>query len=201
MKTKFETPRAKASLQKRQLIIEAAVECFIERGFHQTSIRDIAGVAGISVGNLYNHFGSKSALILELAELELCEFDAFVLILDNKNDQQKTLAGFVDRFLDYSADPVNAALTVEFFAEAMRNAEIGDAFMKNRDIVTNALKKLIARGQKSGEFDLDVNTDLLPNIIMDLIEAFAIRSAQSKKKPGTAVRKELHRIIERYLYA
>jgi len=200
MKTEPETPREKATSRKRELIIEAAVECFIERGFHQTSIRDIAGAAGISVGNLYNHFASKSALILQLAELELGELDKFVLILEIKNDPQKVLAKFVDRFLDYSANPINAALMVEFFAEAVRNEDIGEAFMKNRVAVTNALKELIARGQKSGEFVSEIDADQSPEVILDIIEGFAMRSAQSKKRPDKIARKELHRIIERYLY-
>ena len=200
MNTDTETPRTKATLRKRELIIEAAVECFIERGFHQTSIRDIAGVAGISVGNLYNHFASKSALILHLAELELGELETYVSILEITGDPQKTLTEFVDRFLDYSADPVNAALTVEFFAEAMRNAEIGDAFSKNRTIITKALKGLIVRGQKSGDFVSEVDVEQSPEVILDLIEGFAIRSTQSKMKLDKAARKELHRIIKRYLY-
>ncbi len=201
MKTDTETPRTKATLRKRQLIIEAAVECFVERGFHQTSIRDIAGVAGISVGNLYNHFASKSALILELAELELGELNIFVLVLENKSEPKKALTMFADRFLDYSSDPVNAALAVEFIAEAMRNAEIGDAFFKNRTIITKALKELIVRGQNSGEFISEVDVNQSPEIILDIIEGFAIRSAQSKTKPDKVMRKELHRIIKRYLWA
>ncbi len=200
MKTELETPRTKATLRKRELIIEAAVECFIERGFHQTSIRDIATVAGISVGNLYNHFASKSALILELAELELGELNIFVLVLENKSEPKKALTMFADRFLDYSAEPVNAALAVELFAEAMRNDEVGAAFMKNRITVTNALRDLVIRGQKSGDFVSEVDADRSPEIILDLIEGVAIRSAQSKKKPAKTARKELHRLIERYLY-
>ncbi|HDO1150981.1 TPA: helix-turn-helix transcriptional regulator, partial [Aeromonas salmonicida] len=41
--------------QRRELIIQAALGCFIERGFHQTGMRDIAAAAGVSLGNLYNH--------------------------------------------------------------------------------------------------------------------------------------------------
>ena len=201
MKIKFENSRTKATLRKRNLIIEAAVECFIERGFHQTSIRDIASAAGISIGNLYNHFTSKSALILELAELEFSELGRFVSILDGNKSAPKALTKFVDQFLDYSADPVNAALTVEFFAEAVRNAEISAAFSKNRIIVRDALKGLIVRGQKSGEFDFEVDAGQSPEVILDLIEGFAIRSAQLKKKPDKVARKELHRIIERYVWA
>jgi AcrR family transcriptional regulator len=44
-------------------IILAGVAQFSERGFHGTSVRDIASAAAVSVGTLYNHFGSKHELL------------------------------------------------------------------------------------------------------------------------------------------
>jgi AcrR family transcriptional regulator len=43
----------------RQGIIEAAFDLFVQQGFHGTSMRQIAGEAGIALGGLYNHFDSK----------------------------------------------------------------------------------------------------------------------------------------------
>lgn len=44
-------------------LITAAVHTMAEKGYHGTSIRDIAAAAGLSVGALYNHFGSKHDLL------------------------------------------------------------------------------------------------------------------------------------------
>jgi AcrR family transcriptional regulator len=46
----------------RERLIEVACEEFIERGFHGTSMRQIAGKAGVAVGGIYNHFGGKDEL-------------------------------------------------------------------------------------------------------------------------------------------
>ena len=56
--------------QRREQIIQAALGCFIEQGFHQTGMRDIAAAAGVSLGNLYNHFARKEELIALIASLE-----------------------------------------------------------------------------------------------------------------------------------
>jgi AcrR family transcriptional regulator len=48
--------------QTRQAIIEAAHALFIEQGYHGTSMRQIARRAGLVVGGLYNHFGSKEEI-------------------------------------------------------------------------------------------------------------------------------------------
>jgi AcrR family transcriptional regulator len=43
----------------RSEIIQAAHDLFIQQGYHGTSMRQIAGRAGIALGGLYNHFESK----------------------------------------------------------------------------------------------------------------------------------------------
>lgn len=44
----------------------AALSIFFERGYHGTSVREIARRAGLSVAALYHHFPSKYAILLEL---------------------------------------------------------------------------------------------------------------------------------------
>ncbi|WP_165921040.1 TetR/AcrR family transcriptional regulator [Paenibacillus albiflavus] len=51
-------------VDKRLQIIEAAVKCFAHKGFHATSIQEIADTAGIAKGSLYFYFKSKEDLLL-----------------------------------------------------------------------------------------------------------------------------------------
>ena len=44
----------------------AALECFVERGFHGTAIPQIAKAAGTAAGTIYHYFPSKEALVNEL---------------------------------------------------------------------------------------------------------------------------------------
>jgi len=45
--------------QTRAAIIEAAYRLFLKKGFHGTSIREIAEQAEIALGGIYNYFGTK----------------------------------------------------------------------------------------------------------------------------------------------
>ena len=53
---------AKTAVLRRQAFAAAGKRCFLRRGFHAVSIRDIAKEAGYSLGNLYVHFPDKLAI-------------------------------------------------------------------------------------------------------------------------------------------
>ncbi len=55
--------------QRRVQLLEVACDMFAERGFHATSMEDVANAAGVTKPVLYQHFRSKRALYHELLEL------------------------------------------------------------------------------------------------------------------------------------
>ncbi len=56
-------PQRASSEETRRLILETALTLFRERGFEETTLRDIAGGAGLSLGAAYYYFKSKEALV------------------------------------------------------------------------------------------------------------------------------------------
>jgi AcrR family transcriptional regulator len=55
------TPRAEDT---RRRIYESALEMFREKGFEQTTMRDIAAKAGVALGAAYYYFSSKESIVL-----------------------------------------------------------------------------------------------------------------------------------------
>lgn len=53
-------------VDKRETILEAALELFVDRGFHGTSVPSVAERAGVGAGTIYRYFASKDALVNEL---------------------------------------------------------------------------------------------------------------------------------------
>jgi AcrR family transcriptional regulator len=51
---------------KRDAILDAAQTVFAERGYHRTTIKDIAAQAGVADGTVYNYFEGKDALLSAL---------------------------------------------------------------------------------------------------------------------------------------
>ena len=54
--------RADASARRRADILDAALECFTERGFTATTMADVRRASGASIGSIYHHFRSKEEL-------------------------------------------------------------------------------------------------------------------------------------------
>lgn len=52
----------------RRRILEAAVQVFAERGYHDAAVDDIVRVSGTSKGAVYFHFPNKQGIFLALAE-------------------------------------------------------------------------------------------------------------------------------------
>lgn len=63
-------------LRTRQELLDAALSCFSEYGYARTRISDIVFRAGVSQGNFYRHFESKTEIFLEALRPSLDELTA-----------------------------------------------------------------------------------------------------------------------------
>jgi TetR/AcrR family fatty acid metabolism transcriptional regulator len=63
-----DTLQAQLIATRRNHILDAAAQVFAEKGFHATTIKDIAKVAGVADGTLYNYFENKTALLMGILE-------------------------------------------------------------------------------------------------------------------------------------
>ncbi|GHO48155.1 TetR/AcrR family transcriptional regulator [Ktedonospora formicarum] len=53
---------------RRSQILDAATRVFATKGFHPTTIKDIAREAGVADGTIYNYFTNKTALLLGILD-------------------------------------------------------------------------------------------------------------------------------------
>jgi AcrR family transcriptional regulator len=63
--------RAARAAERRQAIIDAALDEFVARGFAATRLDDVATRAGVAKGTIYLHFKDKEALFQELIRTAL----------------------------------------------------------------------------------------------------------------------------------
>ena len=179
--------RDKALAARRRKILEVAVMCFLENGYHQTGVRDIARRAGISLGNLYNHFPGKHDVLVEIASLEKAELAPFLALLNASGPAPKLLDRFVSKYAKYMSAPENVILSIEIASEAIRKQDVGALFMDNRNQLVEGLANLLSRGVEDGKFRPQPAPQDTAHMILELVESAAYRCVLG----GTPMRKVL----------
>ena len=84
---------------RRNQILDAAAAVFAEKGFHPTTIKDIAKVAGIADGTIYNYFKNKSALLIGIFD-RMRASTVEGIVLPNMDEIEPRL--FIKTFLSHS---------------------------------------------------------------------------------------------------
>lgn len=158
--------------EREQFILQAAEELFLERGFHETTIDDIAGRVGIAKGTVYLHFPSKEELALALVEQNLTQFLATLdeILSSDRSPREKLLAVI---------EQVYTGKTGKHFQllhAALQNPEFRGRLNDSRqhqhdrwhDLATR-VGQVVEEGKTAGEFDAAVPTPVLISIFMSFI--------------------------------
>ncbi|MGJ8617306.1 MAG: TetR/AcrR family transcriptional regulator [Sulfitobacter sp.] len=172
------TNRDETTRARRALLVERAITCFVDQGIARTSMRDIAKKAGVSVGNLYNHFPGRDDLIAEIAQIETAGLAGVVAQVAECADAREAIDRFTKSYFTYCADPVSAVLTIEITSEALRNPAIENLFSGNRAMLIDTLAPaIVEHGQNRAQ------ADEIAGLILDTIEGFALRVGLTGRKP------------------
>ena len=86
------------SERKRRDILDAARTAFLERGYDETSMDDVAAKAGVSKPTIYKHFGDKDRLFSATIEAEIADAESNTQALINALPTTQDLARDLRRF-------------------------------------------------------------------------------------------------------
>ena len=101
--------------------LEAAIECFWQRGYAATSVRDLADKMGISAPSLYNAYGDKHALFVQALERYLDHSTrARIKRLEDSLPPKQAIRRFLEEIIERSVNDrerrgcflINSALEV-----------------------------------------------------------------------------------------
>jgi len=122
---------------RRNQIVTAARECVLRRGFHASSMAEIAARAQMSVGQVYRYFANKEAIVHAIVERIVSQRLEWVASTARQIDRPRMLARRL--FSDERAEKDDHALLLEVTAEATRNPAVAE-------IVRAADRRLHAQG-------------------------------------------------------
>jgi TetR/AcrR family transcriptional regulator, cholesterol catabolism regulator len=148
-------------------IIEAAMVVFREKGYQDTTIRDVADRVGILNGSLYYHFTSKDALYAEVHELALSRVAAELLrVVAQRTEPWERLEAACVRHLQMQAAPDSA--TMALMSELPRVApDLRATLVIQRDAFETIYRDLV----EALPLDAAVDRSLYRTLLLTMLNA------------------------------
>ena len=158
-----------AALPRREQITRVASRLFSERGYHATSMRDLAAELGMQGGSLYAHISGKEELLIEIVQRAARQFDDALLSLRADGDAtQGRLREAMSRHVSVVANNMDSA-TVFFHEWKHLSAEPLASVIRWRDGIEGFYRELIAEGVAAGLYRPDLNIKMAANLVLSSV--------------------------------
>lgn len=149
-------------------ILDAALDEFVERGFDQARVEDVAKRAGLSKAGVYLYFSSKEDILRALIEREIAPIArrARSLAETGVGDPLATLAGIIGGVMTVFENPRVSAVPRLVLSVAGRFPEIGEYYREHVvEHGLSAFRTLHRAGVAKGQFR-DVDSDLAARAVV-----------------------------------
>ena len=168
------------SLRERQreeraaLILGAAQDVFIEKGYYDASIDEIAARAGIAKGTVYLHFASKEDLVVALVEQQII---GFLALFDQVIGEATTVRARLEHLLLHTYTSIQAERS-QVVLELNNSIGLTKSVIEQREGLqayiaqaTERIAALIEDGKRTGELDPTVPTPIMVATFVGLLSS------------------------------
>ena len=159
------TPRLEA---KRARIVDAALRHFAEHGYHAARIEDLSAQLGVAKGSIFQYFGSKGGLFLEVYKRAVRSFPAYLDCPSQIREKGffETLRYWLlrtERLVREDWIPYRVALLGNYGVDLALKREINRFLLAEDPYGSTAFVRLgIARGE--------VRSDIDPALIVSILD-------------------------------
>lgn len=159
---------------RREEIIAAARDLFSRKGYHGTSVPDIARAAGISTGLIYYIFPNKENILLACCEMAaVIHLDLFNQTTDIADPLQRF--DYIVRELYKSLDRGSKWVIIIYRDSSILTRETRQQVMALIKHVDNRFLELFEEGQRTGYFARDIpKLPLLASNVLNLGHMWAL---------------------------
>ncbi len=160
----------KRSAEKYDRILEAALDIFSQKGFHEAKVTEIARAAGVADGTIYLYFKNKDDLLISLFEFHLEAINTGLRReLRDIPEPRRQVEHFIRYHLRLAQE--NPPLTAFITVELRRSAKFIKEYAKGQLAeYLDQLGAMIDRGKESGDFRPDLRTGILKHMVFGALD-------------------------------
>lgn len=146
---------------RRDELLRIAGRLFAERGFGNTTVRDIADAAGILSGSLYHHFDSKEAMVDELLERFQSElFATYDAIVASDSSPRHKIEAVVRASFDaidqHASEVAIFQNDAAYLSTFERFAYLEERSARFRSLWLDLLTQAVAEGELRSDLDVEL---------------------------------------------
>lgn len=178
----------KKTIDKRAVILEAALMTFVKRGYPETKVAEIASGAGVAEGTLYNYFSSKEDLLLALFDEKwggiIDEIKGKIGRLNDPNKKLKAIFSLVVRMFKK-----NRQLAELFMVDIKQSSIFLNNYTINRIVeFLDLIEDVLEEGKRKGVYRKDLDTRVAKMIIFGAAQGILLSWVLSE---STAVKNQM----------
>jgi len=162
--------------EKTQIISQAALTAFRDRGYYRTRMVDIAAAAGIGKGTLYEYFKNKSDILRYAFEEYFTVFSQGLLdVMQTKVDPASKLIALIDFALSHAAEwEDHCTVYVEYFSSARSDDDTPFSLSSIYGYMNNILVTIIREGQQSGDFHDSLDPVAVAELLVSMYDGIIL---------------------------
>lgn len=180
-RSKATAGRQKRSETRRRQIFDSALMCFEAKGYHQTTLIDIASSAGISTGLIYQYFADKEDVLFQVI-LEILEaYNRDIpKVLDGVADPLARLLRAAIAYYKVVDKRVSAALLAYRESQSLNREQL--TTLKAKELQTNDwILQCILDCQKSGYIAEKTDPELATYWIVATAHSWGLKNWRLRK--------------------
>jgi AcrR family transcriptional regulator len=199
--------KEKQRQERENLILQAAEEVLLEKGYHETSMDEIAARVGIAKGTLYLHFARKEDLVFALLEREL---RTVLLMVEHANgvegNAQEKLAFIFNSLYQELFGKRAQLMYVLYNSTELKSVLLKYMVQEKQGDTLNrivaSVTALLEEGKAAGLFDPTLPTAVMLSIFFSVLSPRAYKNlVLDKKMPPDELARSVERIYFRGIAA
>ena len=157
MKTDGKTSTARNNLSQEKPILDKAGTLFWQKGYHSTSMRDIAKACKCKASNIYNYFAGKEDILYEVIKdiTEQAVASISHLEHDEVTDPVEQMRSLIKSHFGYLVSMKRSSVLISDSGLKDLSAEHRKAIVRFRDSYDEIMRRVIRRGVESGQFTVN----------------------------------------------
>jgi len=183
---------------RRQQILMAAWECFVDKGYSETTVREIAKRMNASTGVIYNFFKGKEEILEAIQEWSIENNKQIFNQMGQKDSAREAIMEFFKN--NFECGPIEEVKksvrgNISVLSEALRKENIRKMFNSSYDFMEENISTFFKEGIEKKEISSNIDPKVLAGFFIALLLGLQLQLALTDGLDATAYIKNIKKIL------